>query len=237
MTMPVFNSSFPANITAFTSDRTVDFTLNKINPDLTTTQRSLLLSRLGFEVPEPAPILQVHGDQVITVDEDFLKKRPVLPEADGLMTRIPGHPLTVRTADCLPVFMYDPACRGISLIHVGHRGAAKNILREAVTQMKTEWRTETKAIKVFWGPSIRSCCYEVGEEFQERFPEDLIVKDGRYYLELVQACKKQLTSLGLQEENMTDCGICTCCDSNYFSYRREGETAGRMISLIMLREG
>lgn len=235
--MPVFNNPFPANITAFISDRTVDFTLNKNNPDLTKKQRELLLNQLGFDLPEPRPILQVHSDKIVIVDEDSLKKRPVLHKADGLITRIPGQPLVIRTADCLPVLMYDPENKGIGLIHVGRRGAANNILREAVSQMKAEWQTKTKAIKVCLGPAIRSCCYKVGEEFQEHFPEDLTVKDGRYYLDLIQVCKSQLVDLGLQDKSILDRGICTCCDKSYFSYRREGESAGRMISLMMLREG
>lgn len=237
MMTAVSNSTFPTNIIAFTSDRTVDFTLSQSESSFNNEQREFLSSRLNFVLPEPVSIVQVHGRRVVTADSDFLRKRSVLEEADGVITKIPNVALSVRTADCLPVFMYDPVQKGIGLIHVGRRGAEKNILQEAVEQMKAEWKTDPKTIKAFLGPAIRSCCYEVEREFQEYFLEDLTVNDGRYYLDLIQACKKKLTGLGLQDKNIIDCGICTCCDKNYFSYRREGENAGRMISLMMLKEG
>ena len=71
-------------------------------------------------------------------------------------------------------------------------------------------------------------------EFQEYFPEEILFRDGHYFLDLQKVNKNILTAAGIPEQNIHDCGICTCCDHNYFSYRREGETAGRMISLLMI---
>ena len=102
--------------------------------------------------------------------------------------------------------------------------------------MNEQWQTDPKDIKIAFGPAIRSCCYEVGSEFQEFFPEDCISRDNRHYLDLPQMTHDQLLSAGVDKTNICDCGICTCCDSNYFSFRREGNDAGRMISLIMLKE-
>ena len=235
--MTVSNSIFPANIIAFTSDRTVDFTLRQEQTGLNDEEEDFLSRRLNIDLPDLVLIRQTHGFRVVVADESFLRDKSVLPEADGAMTRLPNVALTIRTADCLPVFMYDPEQKGIGLVHVGRRGAEKNILREAITQMKAQWQTEPKAIMVFLGPAIRSCCYEVDKEFQESFPEDLVVKDGRHYLDLVQVCRKQLIGLGLEGQNIHDSGICTCCDEQYFSYRRQGESAGRMLSLMMLKEG
>jgi copper oxidase (laccase) domain-containing protein len=46
--------------------------------------------------------------------------------------------------------------------------------------------------------------------------------------------RRQLAELGVRDEDVSDSGVCTCCDRNYFSYRRDGAAAGRMVSLLML---
>ena len=153
-----------------------------------------------------------------------------------MITQTLGLPLAVRSADCLPVFLYDEKQYGIGLVHVGWKGSQKNIVGQTIKLMNEQWQTNPKDIKAAFGPGIRSCCYEVGSEFQEFFPEDCIMRDNRHYLDLSQMTHDQLLSEGVEKTNIFDCGICTCCDSNYFSFRREGNDAGRMISLIMLKE-
>lgn len=87
-----------------------------------------------------------------------------------------------------------------------------------------------------FGPAIRGCCYEVGEEFSESFPQELLVRDEHYYLDLASVNKKQLLNSGVREENIADCAICTSCNNEgYFSFRKEEETYGRMVSAIMLK--
>ena len=232
--MPLFNKVFPANVIAFTSDHSVDFTLDEEQTALNQNQRKFLLSQLNLDLPEPIHIRQVHGDHII-VAEESLHAEHVLKEADGLITKVFNLPLAVRSADCLSVFLYDEKQKSIGLIHVGWKGGQKNIARQTIKLMKKQWQTDPKNIQVAFGPAIRSCCYEVGSKFQDYFPGDLIVRDGRYYLDLPQMVHNQLLSCGVLSTNIFDCGICTCCDQSYFSFRRESNDAGRMISLIMIK--
>ncbi len=234
--MPLFNKVFSANVIAFTSDRTVDFTLHENQLKLNELQKKFLLSQLNLDLPEPVHIRQVHGDKIVIVDKDTLQRDRVLEEADGLLTKSPCLPLAIRSADCVPVFLFDEKKFGIGLIHVGWKGYQKNIVRQTIERMEKQWRSDPRDIKVHFGPSIRSCCYEIGNEFLEYFPNEVMSRDGRLYLDLIGMNQNQLVRLGVRKENISDCGICTCCDKNYFSHRREGESAGRMISLIMLNE-
>ena len=59
--------------------------------------------------------------------------------------------------------------------------------------------------------------------------------NGNRYMLIIEPgfTKKQV--LPLVTASMVDSGICTCCDKNYFSFRRDGSKAGRMISIMMLR--
>ena len=101
--------------------------------------------------------------------------------------------------------------------------------------MTEQWQTPPEDLKVVLGPAIRSCCYEVGKEFLEYFPREVSAKDQHLYLDLPLVNKTQLTFWGVRTENIFDCQICTCCDPRFFSYRRDGPKAGRMVSVMMLK--
>ena len=87
-----------------------------------------------------------------------------------------------------------------------------------------------------FGPAIRKCCYEVEEKFTQLFKSGIIKKKNKTYLDLIANNKGQLLKSGVRRKNILDSGICTCCeDKDFFSFRREGDRAGRMMSVIMLK--
>jgi hypothetical protein len=94
---------------------------------------------------------------------------------------------------------------------------------------------QPKDISVAFGPAIGVCCYEVSKDFQDYFPNEVVSREGKYYLDLKRVNKEQLREQGIEEKNIHDSDICTCCNHDYFSYRREGKQTGRMISLMLLR--
>lgn len=231
----LFHNFFPPHVIALTSDRTVDFAFLPRQNDLTLKQKQFLSERLGFSLETAANIRQVHGNKILVVREDDRASGDGRQEADGLVTASINLPLLIRTADCLPVFMYDKKYKCIGLVHAGWRGCRQNIVRQALRLMKEQWQTKPEDVQIGLGPAIRSCCYEVGREFEGYFPRGVVIKEGRYHLDLSLVTRHQLDDLGVRGENISDCGICTCCDQNYFSYRRDGTAAGRMVSLLMLK--
>ncbi len=222
-------------VVALVSDRAVDFSLNGKMFFLDAQQKDVLLQHTGVGIERVAWARQVHGVEIVSVKEDFFNADS-LCVADGLLTRQAGLPIAIRTADCLPVFIFDPKNKAIGLVHAGWRGSHKGILRLAIEQMKELWGTQSQDLKIAFGPSIRSCCYQVGEEFQEYFPQEIQHRKTALYLDLARVNCCQALAVGVKEKNIFDCGICTCCSENLFSYRREGAKAGRMISLMMLKK-
>lgn len=227
-----------AEVLALASDRSVDFSLNG-QPAFSPRQKDFLSRHIGPSGQKVwgkvVFLKQVHGAGVICVGPS-----PVLSsrfqEADALITKEVGVPLTVRSADCLPIFIFDPQTKAVGLVHAGWRGTHKGIVKNTIQRMALEWKTDPQHLKVAFGPAIRVCCYQVGAEFKEYFPQEIHQISDEFYLDLVLANKNQLLGWGVKSENISDCGICTCCDSRFFSYRREGKNTGRMISLMMLRE-
>jgi hypothetical protein len=91
------------------------------------------------------------------------------PAGDALLTNQPGILLSVRTADCLPILLADARRRAVAAIHAGWRGALKRIVEKTVGEMRRLFASRPGDLLAGLGPSIRACCYEVGEEVVEAF--------------------------------------------------------------------
>lgn len=222
---------------AFVSGRGMDFTARTASYQLNPSQSRFLNEELGFAVSQIFPIRQVHGSRILFARKSARQEGQTVPEADGVVTDEYDLPLAVRTADCLPVFFYDAKQDCIGLVHAGWRSSRENISARAVEAMRRQWGSHPRDIKAALGPCIHACCYKVGEEFREYFPKETTQKGESWYLDLPRVNRNQLIEAGVREENIWDHSPCTCCDKNYFSFRREGESAGRMLSLMMLKKG
>ncbi len=234
MTILPLSRYFPPEILAFVSDRSVDFSLPNEGEPLNSQQKKFLAEQLRQAVPPLAVIRQVHGREVLAVTDQYVKQRKI-SEADAAVTNLSGMPLSVRTADCLSVFIFDPKTKAIGLVHAGWKGTKKRIVPAAIRLMRKKFGSRPADLKVVFGPSIRSCCYQVGEEFKKHFPREVLKRTSGLYLDLPLANRHQLRAAGVKSGNISDVELCTFCDKRFFSFRREAEKAGRMISVMMLK--
>jgi hypothetical protein len=163
-----------------------------------------------------------------------------LGEGDALTTDIPGTPIAVRTADCVPVLLVDTRHRAVAAVHAGWRGTVQGIAALAVEAMTSRFGSSPRDLAAAIGPGIDGCCFEVGDEvavqFRDIFPErdDL---QGQTRLDLPEANRRQLIAAGLLPENVSIAGLCTCCSGDeFYSWRRELVRSGRMIAAIAVRK-
>jgi YfiH family protein len=170
-----------------------------------------------------ASLKQVHS--AITFDAST---RGCVGEGDALVSREPGLPVSVRSADCFPILLADARNRTVAAVHAGWRGTAAHIVRAALEKMNASPEHTFAAI----GPGIGECCYEVGEDVGRLFG-----LNGAGRVDLAAENRNQLVAAKVPGENIDILGgVCTFCDSSrFYSYRREKEEAGRMISYIGLR--
>jgi polyphenol oxidase len=189
---------------------------------------------------------QVHGDCVIHFTEEGEKLEDIWAhEGDALITRSPGFALSIFTADCLPILLFDPEQKAIGAVHAGWRGTAKRIARKAITELKEKFNCRTKDIQAALGPCIGPCCYEVDQPVRDTFleegwPWDLIANPrgpGRWSLNLSLANVLLLEEAGVRKENVHPLEYCTFCRQDLFcSYRREEKTKGRQLNFIALKK-
>jgi len=101
-----------------------------------------------------------------------------------------------------------------TLLHAGWKGLANGIVKNHLLK-------EIKPFSAFIGPCIRSCCFEVTEEFQNYSlnPFFFIRKEKKIYFNLVEEAKLQLQEY-LKINQIEDSEKCTCCSDEYNSYRR-----------------
>jgi len=183
---------------------------------------------------------QVHENHVETIkkiEKEVLK----LKDTDGMVTNLSKTSLCTVYADCVPLFFYDKTKKVIASSHSGWKGTEKNIAKETIDKMKTNYGCKPEDIKCLIGPSISQKNYEVdGKVFQAiknvTDTEKIAIKRGeKYLIDLWQANKMLIEKEGIPTENITISGFCTYEFSElFYSYRREGQNAGRMTGIITI---
>jgi YfiH family protein len=119
---------------------------------------------------------QVHSGVTHRVDE--LPPQPL--QGDGLITNRPGIVLAVRVADCLPVLMADPVRRAVGAFHAGWRGTLARIVEKGVGEFRRQFGSDPADMKAAIGPGIHRCCYEVSEDFPDKFRAQFPYADGLF---------------------------------------------------------
>ncbi|MDZ4248251.1 MAG: polyphenol oxidase family protein [Patescibacteria group bacterium] len=173
---------------------------------------------------------QVHGAQVLPItDEDG----PIGP-GDALITDRPDVLLTVRTADCVPVFLEAEGAVGI--VHAGLAGALKQIVPRAIRAMRREYKIRPDDLQIRFGPHICSSCYEMSPNnlaLLEKYPEAkkyASPRGSRRFFSLIDLLVSQVAELGVRRLEADP--RCTYHDAELFSSRRGHDH--RQVSFVML---
>lgn len=191
---------------------------------------------------------QVHGSKVfnikkkLSLDAQIDEQEEI--QADSLITSIPGVPLAMYFADCVPIFLHDPVQQVIALSHGGWRGTVQEVTKKTVKEMQSEYNSNPEDILAAIGPSIGPCCFEVKTDAIEQFKTTFhywpqIVKQTKHQctIDLWQANLLQLRETGILPENIFISQFCTSCNYDlFYSYRRDRGITGRMAALITIEE-
>jgi YfiH family protein len=171
---------------------------------------------------------QVHGPLVMRVDRPSWGE-PV--EADGQATTTSGVAPLVLTADCLPIALAGGGA--VAMLHAGWRGLASGVIEEGVAAVRELGAGGVVAAAI--GPGAGPCCYEVGEEVHAAFDgHDNGVSRSRppSNIDLKAIAAEQLRRAGV--EDVFDVDICTICNGDFFSHRRDAGITGRQAGIAWL---
>lgn len=188
---------------------------------------------------------QTHSAQIKTITADYLEleereKKTFLEETDAVITDLKGMCIGIKTADCVPVLLFDKKKKVIAAIHAGWRGTIQRIANKAVEIMISEFSSDPRDMVAGIGPSISPEVYEVGIEVWSQFDLQYYRSKGtdstdKRLLNLWKANYDQLIAVGIPSEQIELAGICTLSNpSKFFSARRDGGKTGRMATGIMI---
>ena len=176
-----------------------------------------------------ASLKQIHSAIVLVAD----RAEGCAGEGDALLAVGAGYTVSVRTADCFPILLADPAHRVVAAVHAGWRGTAGRIAPETLRHMRLKYGTNPEDVLAAIGPGIRACCYEVGEEVARQFGQ---ARAGR--LDLAAENARQLERAGVAPSRIDHVATCTFCNADqFFSWRRDRDSSARMISYIGILPG
>jgi len=192
--------------------------------------RDLLLSH--YNLPsKPVWINQTHSKACVDVDSISS-----IVDADASYSTKSGTVCGVLTADCLPIFICNKEGTAVGIAHAGWRGLVDGIIESLIESFDCNGED----LLVHLGPAISQLSFEVGGEVKSQylsknkhFKNCFTCLNNKHYLDLYEAARVVLKSFGVSSISGGD--RCTYNESDqYFSYRRDGKSSGRMAHLIWM---
>ena len=171
--------------------------------------------KISISLPEPEKnkswIAQNLKLNIVYQDKSILvvDKSGNYGDADGIITSpLDNLVLLIKTADCIPIFIYDNITRNYGIVHAGWRGVKKKIHLKAIEKF-IGLGSHKNNLNFVMGPSIKACCYEVGAEMRD------------------------FVNIGIVKDKIKIDSICTYENKHLHSFRRDREKSGRMLSVIV----
>ncbi len=210
--------------------------------------RALLANKLPVNtlfLHQTHSVLGAYFDSRVQI-ENF---QNLVPEGDYLISSIPNLAIGVLTADCLPVVFYDPIKKITAVIHAGWRGSVAGILHRVLTDFKNLVSSDLSQLQVWFGPAAQLCCYEVQPEFRKNLLMNeqvltnkiilqacFIERNQRIFFDLARYNYELLLLGDILGHNINrKFNLCTICNKQFCSYRRDGVESGLQITKVLLK--
>ena len=191
---------------------------------------------------------QVHEDNVLLVTEDDLGKglwrERDYTSADALICHVPDIALTVFSADCGIILLYDPVRKAIGAVHAGWRGVAMGLVRKTALEMQRHFGTDPHDLHCAIGPAIGQCCFETDDDVPQALraalgsDADAFMerRGSKWHIDLKAINAHWLQRLGVASVEI--CDLCTACRTDLFwSHRKMGQARGVQCAMIALTGG
>ncbi|MBK1855988.1 polyphenol oxidase family protein [Verrucomicrobiaceae bacterium 5K15] len=206
---PGFYADFIGRIPGVSVDTDREATVNRLQP-----AHEARVRELGFDWSQLHRAEQIHSAEIAVIGQG--DAAPTWPQVDGLITDQSDVLLGIYVADCGAVYISDPVKRVVALLHSGKKGSEENITGKAILIMKERFGCRPADLQVALAPCIRPPAYEV---------------------DFAAEIQNQALAAGVPVEQFTDCHICTTSDlEQYYSYRVEKGSTGRMLALLGMNQ-
>jgi YfiH family protein len=207
-----------------------------VNSSVTPSSQNFLNASEGFL---DCFVNQSHSDQIVVVQN----KSYVTQAGDALFCTLPGFRLWIKTADCLPIALWDEVSGEYAMVHAGWRGVTNQITLKTLSYFSNPNR-----VKCYIGPHIQWDSFEVSKEvaaeilasikdspdfsdIQNQLIKAHPTNPSKVLVNLSKVILTQLKSASMLPENIWISPHDTFTDPSYYSYRRD-RTEKRNLSSI-----
>ena len=180
---------------------------------------------------------QVHSDTIIIVDDNYENNTT----GDAMITTKKNIPLAIKTADCIPILLYDKENKILALVHSGWKGTLNNITIKTINKMIDTYNTNPNNIVAYLYPSIRKCHFEIEDDVYKLFKDKITniniyttKKENKYYIDLQKIVIDSLQNIGVNK--IHDSNVCTYCHHDKFYSYRYNHTDKRNYLIAMIKE-
>lgn len=192
-----------------------------------------------FKILDVKYLQQIHSDKVYVYNNNYENIKD--EEGDGIITNEKNIAVGVFTADCVPIIIVNEDSKVVAAVHSGWKGTFNSIVVNTINEMKREFNINIESTKIFIGPHIRQCCYEVSEDLKEKFIKKTGIEEDRLFngrnLSMEECILKDLRKIGIEEKNIFSLNLCTHCEKSIklHSYRGASGTYGRLFSFAYIK--
>lgn len=205
------------------------------DPENVKQNRDTFFDEVGLKTSQIAFQKQVRADEIKIVE-----KPGMAGESDALITNVKGLGLTISTADCTSIFIYDKKNEIIAGVHSGWQGTQKRILEKTLRKLSDNFYSQPEDLYCSIGPSISQKNYEVGKEVWELFDNKYLIDSSspnKKLLDVRQVNIDMLLDFGILVENIEVSPLCSFEEKDLLhSYRRDGKLTGRSLGVIAMKE-
>lgn len=179
---------------------------------------------------------QVHGKNSHDIEKN---SEVVISNVDSLISTTRGSFIAVKSADCLPIMLFDPKRNIVAAIHSGWRGTKEQIVKHVVEKL-IEQGSDVQNIHAILCPAIGVCCYDVTgaddgriEDFEKLFGANGVEnREGKTYLNIRKANIMMLEEMGVPKDHIVDIDECTSCGVMKLPSYFRTKTNQRFVSVI-----
>jgi polyphenol oxidase len=194
---------------------------------------------LGVDARKIYFLSQVHGTGCSVVEGTEDREQVLATEGDVVITRKRGVAAAIRTADCVPILLGCTETGLVAACHAGWQGCVKQVVPATVEKLKSLGAVKLLAAV---GPHISLASFEVSDDVAEQLlrasPDKDIVDHSfqKPHVHLRKMVHSQLRASGVWNDDIDHVEGCTVIEQDdFFSFRRDGNPSGRMLSAIVGR--
>ncbi|MDC0514030.1 peptidoglycan editing factor PgeF [Pelagibacteraceae bacterium] len=202
---------------------------------------SIVSQKMGVPSSNLFSMNQTHSNKVVIINEENKNIQRI--SSDALITKLKGIAISVLTADCVPILVYDEVNQIIACIHSGWKGTINGIIENTFNKIISMGKNNKIYVGV--GPCIGVKNYEVGKEFYNKFIKEAKdnevffypSKENKFFFNLRECVNSKIKKFNV--ECVENIDLDTFSEKEkFFSFRRSKKMDeidyGRCISTIGL---